>query len=354
MFVYPDYRASNPYQTLFYGALRDRVSVRYAPLPAALNFQATQTASRPVLFHLHWEDAVYRHSNSEAEAMMAAERFVANLTAFRQRGGRVIWTVHNQTPHDDLYLETHRFLTTQLSKEADAIHVHSYLAAQHLVEERQIDRTRIIVTPHGNYLGHHSRWDGTQVEARQRLHLPEEGVIFLLFGRLGAYKGVEDALECFRRMDKAAGAVLLVAGKQIEPLAARPASDMDNVVVRPGFIDDEDVALLFCASDFVFLPYRRTFTSGTAVLALSMGRPVIAPAAFHLREIIEHGRSGFLYDQSKPTDRCRLIESCAKIADLDELKSLALLAGESLDWSENTKTMLDTYRDLATTGLAKT
>src|SRR5262249_1289312 len=48
------------------------------------------------------------------------------------------------------------------------------------------------------------------------------------------------------------------------------------------------------ASDCVVLPYREILTSGAAVLALSFGKPVVAPARGALIDVITHN-SGKLF-----------------------------------------------------------
>ena len=49
------------------------------------------------------------------------------------------------------------------------------------------------------------------------------------------------------------------------------------------------------ACDAVVAPYRETLTSGTAMLAMSFGRPLVSIASGHLLDVIDR-ETGELYD----------------------------------------------------------
>ena len=51
-----------------------------------------------------------------------------------------------------------------------------------------------------------------------------------------------------------------------------------------GYVPHDDVPLYFAAADVVVLPFRKVTTSGSALLALSLGRPVVAPRLGALRD----------------------------------------------------------------------
>lgn len=345
VFVFPDYRPSNPYQTLFYDDLSCHVSLWYRPVEDALLVQAVAAGDRRSVFHLHWEDAVYRQADCKAGAWESVRDFVRKIHAFKARGGHFVWTIHNETPHDDLHLDAHAWLVRELSGRADAIHVHSDAAVRHLIATRSLDPDKVIVSPHGNYLGYYECWSGTQSAARLRHQLPAGRRTLLMFGRLGSYKGAQELLESLRAPDLAE-LCLVVAGKQVDPIDMGSAGKPERVVVLDRFIDDEDVPSLFAAADAVVAPYRHTLTSGTVVLSLSMGRPVIAPRLFHIAETIEDGQTGFLYDAEDPAGLPSQLRRLAAAASLDQMHRNALDAGARLSWRATTEAILGVYRKL--------
>jgi glycosyltransferase involved in cell wall biosynthesis len=104
----------------------------------------------------------------------------------------------------------------------------------------------------------------------------------LFFGRVQEYKGVEDLLNAFAALPNDVAAHLTVAGQCADPglssrlrTLARGAGP--RVVLRLEHVPEPEVAELLAAADVVVLPFRRVTTSGSAMLALSHGRPLIVP-----------------------------------------------------------------------------
>jgi glycosyltransferase involved in cell wall biosynthesis len=60
-------------------------------------------------------------------------------------------------------------------------------------------------------------------------------------------------------------------------------------------VPSENLQLYLNACDVVVLPYREDLTSGAAMLALSFGRPVVAPRMGTLEELLTDD-CGVLYD----------------------------------------------------------
>ena len=55
--------------------------------------------------------------------------------------------------------------------------------------------------------------------------------------------------------------------------------------LRDKHIPDREVPLYYGAADVAVIAHRQFFTSGSAVLALSMGCPVVGPALHHLADL---------------------------------------------------------------------
>ncbi len=300
---FPDYRVANPYQRLLY----DHAGTELHPRPGTVTDAAALLRQRPpgahVIFHLHWEDAVYRNEADEPQAWAAAQSFLDQLELFTGAGGRVLWTLHNRVPHDGRWLAIHEALLARLPQFVDLVHVHSYAAASWAAERLGLDPGRIAIVPHGNYLPLYRPLGEPASASRARLGLPEEGRLLLLFGRLGAYKGVPALLEAVKELD-APDLHLVVAGKEVEPLEPvldpLPACVQARVHLRTGTVTEEEIEPLFAAVDAVVLPYRAILTSGSALLALSLRRPVIAPGYPSLLELLEDGRDALLYRPDDP------------------------------------------------------
>jgi glycosyltransferase involved in cell wall biosynthesis len=98
--------------------------------------------------------------------------------------------------------------------------------------------------------------------------------------------------------------MLLIAGKfpdthYFEQVSALAATN-SRVTINAGFIPDEMMQVYLLACDSVVVPYREILTSGTAMLALSFGRPVVSVDLGFLRDVI-NPRVGILYPPTAHT-----------------------------------------------------
>ena len=292
---FPDYAHANPYQALLYSGLDATFHSQSGSIEdARLRLQRQAWDSR-VIFHLHWEDAIYRHLASEEEALAECQRFLDQLERFQDDGGLFLWTVHNLAPHDGRYLEVHRELCAKLGTLADQIHLHSHAALEELERERALDRGKITIIPHGNYRPLFP--NPGRIEPQPL----EDGRNFLLFGRLGRYKGGAELVESFAAQ-RDQQARLTIAGKLVDPidLSGLPAAVRDRIAVHDRYLSDADLLQLFEDADFVVAPYRASLTSGTVLLAMSLARPVIVPGLPALSELVADGDNGLVFAPDDP------------------------------------------------------
>jgi glycosyltransferase involved in cell wall biosynthesis len=292
---FPDYVHANPYQSLLYSGIDAAFHSQSGSIDEARLKLERQAWDNRVIFHLHWEDAIYRHLPSADEALAECQRFLDQLEGFIDDGGLFLWTVHNRAPHDGRYLEVHRQLCDKLGKLADQIHLHSHAALEELEQVRELDRERITIVPHGNYrplFPHPGRLAPTAAG---------NGRCFLLFGRLGRYKGGAELVQSFAGL-RDSPARLLIAGKQIDPidLSGVPPAVRKRITVHDRFVSEDDLLAAFEAADFVVSPYLATLTSGTVLLAMSLARPVIVPRLPTLAELVVEGENGLLFAPDDP------------------------------------------------------
>ena len=79
------------------------------------------------------------------------------------------------------------------------------------------------------------------------------------------------------------------------------------------FVPDEEVGPLFAGTDFLVLAYERSFTSGAAALAMTMGVPVIASDIGNMREAIPPQNHALIYDPNQPGALREAIETACRM-----------------------------------------
>lgn len=289
-----DYRRHNPYQHLLHVAMPG-LTFRPGPIDRALDMVA---AGRPTAFHLNWEEALYRGAADEVEAGTMVAGFLNRLDAFAGLGGRLLWTLHNEAPHEDRFPDLYRRLAEDVGRRSDLVIVHSLRAADLATDLYGVPRDRLCVVPHGSY---HDLYpaDLTADAARKALGLPPDGVLFGFVGAVRPYKNVPLLIEAFRRLSVSApdAAVrLMIAGRQTTPLDIAPDDPLaDRLILRDGTIPEDKLAAHVRACDAIVLPFERILTSGSMVLAMSLGVPVIVPDLPSLGEMLEDGVNGLVF-----------------------------------------------------------
>jgi len=174
-----------------------------------------------------------------------------------------------------------------------------------------------------------------QAEARRRLGLGADEIVLVSFGQLRAYKGIPELLDAFASL-QVPGVRLVVAGRAVEPSlgerVARAAAADPRIVAHPTHVEDSDVQLYFEAADWIVLPYRDVLTSGSALLALSFGRPVIAPRRGCLADMDE--RDGVLrYAPERPGALGAVLRDATR-RDARAWRPRALAAARRADWGD--------------------
>ena len=289
---------SNPYAGLLAQALaehRVRVEVRRSG-----NLGFVWEFPRPFdIVHFNWNPTFYEHPNPVL-AVLRLLAFAAMLLVARLRGFRIVWTMHNVVPHEQIrasHGEVARRLVTTL---ANAVICHCEYAKS-VLGRRFGRRWGVHVIPHGSFAHAYPR-EATRAEARRSFDIPDDAFVYGFFGNIRAYKGVEQLIEEFGSLE-GDNLRLLVAGalhpNYHGPLHTTEIQDR-RVIANLRHIADEEVQLVMAAVDVLVLPFLDTLTSGSAILALGHGTPLVLPRRGCLPELVGDGAAAVLYDPDDP------------------------------------------------------
>lgn len=266
---YPD----NAWQDILYGSARD-AGWQIQPLLGLTEIAEAEGAG--TVLHLGWTTPIVQTAASVVDAVHAVEETRVLLDGFRNRGGRVLWTIHNVLPHELNYVVPELSLAKMLVEVADVVHVMARNTAQLVRPFYPIDGARIAAIPHPSYLGTYPE-PPSRVEARAELGIDVNAVLALAIGTIRPYKGIERLTAMSHLMD--APDELAIVGQFSGGL--RPADVRGAVGPRcrivDGYQDDRALSLWCSAADAMVLPYTNILNSGTLELAASFGLPAIVP-----------------------------------------------------------------------------
>lgn len=330
------FEAANPYQRrlleelrrLGYVTIEDRLRsslVRYA-----------RSIWRADILHVHWVSAW--HFGRNPGGLLRRERFFFNVRVLRSLGVRVVWTIHNLGHHEGTPAAERAFLR-RMFKAADACIVHSQSAREAVLGAVGPAGARLAaklhLVPHGNYDGCYPTPEA-RAETRRRLGVPQSAFMPAFLGLIRPYKNVGGLIEAFRSAELP-GARLLVCGKpnsaELLDELSRAVGGAPEVVGRFEYLSEQECADMLEASDAVVLPYLEVLTSGAALLALTFGRPIIAPRRGCFAELAGDD-AGILYDPTRPDGlREALREAARDPQRLAAMGRAARAKADSLAWS---------------------
>ncbi len=297
----PDWRQHNPYLDLLAQALRNKgLAVTYFKSSSRLMpmFRTLKKEQPGSILHLHWYEA-YVPRLSIFGQFVEGIALLLDLILVKCSGHALVWTLHNELPHNATWPAWHRFLRRTIARLADQIITHNPLAF-HLVDSRAASQARRNVIPHPHYRDHYGP-SIPKPEARASLQIPPGERLFLFLGLIQPYKGLEDLLVAWRSLGVATtGARLLVVGEPeseaYETTIRDYAAGLPNVELRLQFARDAELPLYFSAADCAVYPFRRILTSGSLMLARSYGVRPILPDTEAVRAQLED-TPAFFFEQ---------------------------------------------------------
>lgn len=232
----------------------DEVEMRFFSWPKAL-------LGRYDVLHVHWPELLVRHRTGWQRFL---KRRALGVLPFvlRLRHVPIVWTMHNRQPHEvwsraeERSIERFSRHVTLVIRLSDAIDV-------------EVGRDAVTI-PHGHY---RERFAG--------LPLPEPvpGRV-LYFGIIRPYKGVRELTAAFSDV-QGDDVTLRIVG---DPHAGQRAMVEEATLRDPRisaslrFVPDAELVAEVGRAQLVVLPYLEPMgNSGSLLMALSLGRPVLVP-----------------------------------------------------------------------------
>jgi glycosyltransferase involved in cell wall biosynthesis len=227
---------------------------------------------------LSWPEAVLRSPRGLAELRVA--RLLALIALARSKRMRVLLTAHNTRSHDPRFPWLDRMLSKTLDRFVTDVHLMSAAGApEYLVEHPGLAGAVQHVIPHGTYRPTLPAPVGAAA-ARAAVGLPADAQVLLAFGQIRGYKGIADFVDHLEALPAGWRLVVVGAVKEAEveaDLRAAAARHPERLSVQLSHVTHEVLCRYLEAADAVVLPYQRVLNSGSALLALSVGRPVHVP-----------------------------------------------------------------------------
>lgn len=346
--IIPDMRSINPYQDLLAAALERRGVV--------VRFPEQFGGKRPMLralvsgqfdaLHLDWIHP-YVTAPTLSRSLMLSAKFVSKLLLARLLGRRIVWTVHNVTSHDARFGRLERTVSSLIAALSHTLAVH-FPAARQIVRNslRVSGRKEITVARHGHYIDAYG--SGSSRLSDETQHNTSRPLVFLAFGLVRPYKRLEELIAAFRLLDRE-DVRLSVRGmpgdEEYASRLLRLSEEDDRVDMDLGFVEDDAVAEVFATADVIVLPQTDALTSGSLILAMSMGKPVVAARTPHAEWLLGDREGGLLYNPGDLEDLTRALQRMAdRSEELAEMGSANQRAIAVHTWPKMAEKLESAYR----------
>ncbi|MDB4492503.1 glycosyltransferase [Akkermansiaceae bacterium] len=279
----------NPYQRLITdsitaaGAKVEKIAPsKWFPLHKALSVQTD-------ILHLDWPQDWYTGKNWLSQSL----KTWMYLKGLKKIGSKpVVWTAHNLFSHDSRDPVREKKLVQALINECNGIMIMSDSAGKQLRDTYKVsNQTSVKKIFHGHYIDCYQN-EVTLEEARKRFAIPLDKFVYLIVGSIRPYKGHREVIKAFAKSASEED-ILLIAGQASgeflretkELILSVQGHCKGEIQFIPGFVRDNDLQYYYNTADVTVLPFVEVLNSGSLLLAMSFGSPVIAPMLGSIPEI---------------------------------------------------------------------
>lgn len=215
------------------------------------------------IFHVHWPEYLVRGSFLKRRLKRVMFRLL--LWRLKVRNVPVVRTVHNLEPHTPGDPSEEKLL-----RRLDQRVFHRVVLNE--CSDVPIPKT---VIKHGDYR--------EVLRDYPRSAMTVSRVLF--FGRIEPYKGILALIDVMSDA-RFSGYELRIVGRPTGSMGEEILEQIRRVPdlgatysTRFAFVSDEEMVAEMTAAEFLVLPYQEMHNSGVALVALSLGRPVIVPSS---------------------------------------------------------------------------
>lgn len=285
---------NNPYTRLFGDALENKGCRVYD-----FRMRNLFKPRRGDIVHIHWLPDFYVSRNP---VFLRFKSFLifCYFFLFRILGIGTVWSVNNLFPHENLGEKKEKIARRIISKGFSRLFVFGPESKAMVSSLFCAAPGKVDIVPHGTYREAYSK--EVLYDLSRKYGFDPDTPLFLYFGLMRPYKGVEQLVEAFTKIDNAN--VLICgggAGEYVDLLHEKiRLSGRNNIRIEHRYISDEEIYTIFSQVDGVILPFQAITMSGVLILALTFKRPVITVNRGEMAYYVKHGKNGLLMKNNSP------------------------------------------------------
>lgn len=251
---------------------------------------------KKAIWHIHWIDVFHRgtyhnkgiYKPNPIISFLRLIVFLYLLLMVKMLRVKVIWSIHNVCSHEFGETIFEKIVTVCLLRFSNRVIALNEYIRQAIKTKFKYDN--IMLMRQGIYEGCYP--DTVQkVNARDKLGIPHNKFVLLLFGALLPYKGVDILIEALSNYNDDNIFVILAGRTNENPeygqLIKKIAKNDKRIKVFDKYIAEKEIPNFFGAADYTICPYKRISNSGILFLSYTFGVPSIISDKGGVREVTD-------------------------------------------------------------------
>src|SRR4051794_6089240 len=185
-------KVANPYLSLLYSEIQN---IKGEECIYQFSFKNIIRRSYNIA-HVHWPES-NKLNKGFFKVVMYSIGFNLVMLYAKIKGAKVVWTVHNLSPHEKRWPLIQRLHFSIFTRLVDGFIVMNNFT-KNAIEELYpaLKKKKHAYIRHGHYKDYYENHNN-QLTARAELHINESAVVGLFFGQIREYKGIEQLIKVF-------------------------------------------------------------------------------------------------------------------------------------------------------------
>lgn len=297
--VLPDAGAKNPFQYQLIAYLKSYGFLIYSGKKRKLFsiYSAVKNAN-PEIVYFDWVHSFIIGSNLLISCFKSITFCLEIIFVIYVKKLRIIHTAHNIQNHGKKWLLLEHWVYHFFLQHCHRIRVYSEAVREDISHRFRLPPTLIHVVQDIPFHHYYPNFT-TQTQSRSLLSIDSQAFVYLFFGRIRSYKGLENLIDSFIAVANPEN-YLILAGESLDTKYSSALQKMTGlypkIIWYNRFIEKEEVQLFFKAADVVVLPFLNIDHSGSVDLALSFSKPIITLKTRTMENLLTH-QSALLFQK---------------------------------------------------------
>lgn len=300
--ILPDAGPKNPFQYLMASFLqKNGLNVIVAPKLKLLSLYTAINKTNPDVVYFDWVHSFILGKSFTATLIKSLTFVLEIMYVYHIKSISMVHTVHNIQNHKGMKVKLEKVIYHFFLLKCSRLRVYSQAVKNEIIANFKILPEKIFVIQDIPF-HHYYPNDSTKPESRVRIDIQKSDFVYLFFGRIEPYKGIQNLITAFIEIAKN-NDYLIIAGESLDKeylsKLKNISCDHPNIIWHNQYIEKDSAQYFFNAADIVVLPFIKIDHSGSVDLSLSFSKPVITLATEATSSLLVHQHFLLFQDPSQ-------------------------------------------------------